>query len=81
VAQAVGVSVSQLNRLFHRDLGFSPRDYLQRRRVQAAVLLLKNGARPIKQIAYELGFNSISNFSNWFYRQKGVFPRAFRDDE
>ncbi len=81
VATAVGMSVSQLNRLFHRDLGFSPREYLQRRRIQAAMLLLKEGGRPIKEIAYELGFNSISNFSNWFYRQKGVFPRAFRGDE
>lgn len=81
VAKAVGLSVSQLNRLFHSDLGISPRAYLQRRRIEAAILLLKHGGRPIKEIAYELGFNSISNFSNWFYRQKGCFPRAFQKDE
>ncbi len=77
IARGAGLSVSQLNRLFTRDLGMSPKKYLQRRRLQSAILLLQNQRRSIKEAAYELGFGSISNFSNWFFRQKGVYPKAF----
>lgn len=78
LSHAVGLSVSQLNRLFLRDLGISPKKYLERRRLRSAVLLLQQHRRSAKETAYELGFRSLPHFSAWFHRQQGVSPRAFQ---
>lgn len=78
LAQTVGLSITHLNRLFLRDLGISPRRYWERRRLQAAILLLQHHRRSVKETAYELGFNSLPHFSAWFRGQQGVSPRAFQ---
>jgi len=78
LARAVGLSVSQLNRLFARELGISPKAYLERRRLQSAILLLQHHRRSVKETAYELGFHSLPHFSAWFRRQQGISPRAFQ---
>jgi len=78
LACMVGVSVSQLNRLFARDLGVSPKGYLERRRLQAATLLLDERRRSVKEVAYELGFHSLPHFSAWFRQHRGTSPRAFQ---
>jgi len=78
LARAVGLSVSQLNRLFGRDLGLSPKGYLERRRFRAATSLLEYHRRPVKETAYELGFRSLPHFSAWFRQRQGVSPRAYQ---
>jgi AraC-like DNA-binding protein len=78
LARKVGLSVSQLNRLFSRELGTSPKRYLERRRLQEAILLLQHQRRPVKETAFELGFSSLPHFSAWFSRLQGVGPRAFQ---
>jgi AraC-like DNA-binding protein len=77
LAGKAGLSVSQLNRLFQRDLGTSPKKYMERRRMQEAVLLLRHHRRSVKETAYELGFSSLPHFSAWFRRNQGVSPRDF----
>ena len=78
LCHSIGLSVSHLNRLFLRDLGISPKKYMERRRLQSAILLLQHHRRSVKETAYELGFNSLPHFSAWFHRQQGVSPRAFQ---
>jgi len=78
LALKAGLSVSQLNRLFLRDLGTSPKNYLERRRLQEAALLLRHYKRSVKETAYELGFSSLPHFSAWFRRKEGVSPRAYQ---
>lgn len=79
LSKEVGLSVTHLNRLFHRDLGISPKKYLERRRLQAARLLLQRHRRSVKETAYELGFNSLPHFSAWFRRKQGLSPRVFQN--
>ncbi|MDD5350438.1 MAG: AraC family transcriptional regulator [Chthoniobacteraceae bacterium] len=78
LARGVGLSVSQLNRLFLRDWGVSPRKYRERRQLESALALLQVHERSIKEVAYALGFRSLPHFSAWFRRLKGESPRAFQ---
>jgi len=81
LAHKTGLSVSQLNRLFLHDLGISPKKYMERRRLQEAVLLLQYHRKSIKEVAFELGFSSLPHFSAWFSRHQGMSPRAFQKQE
>lgn len=78
LARSVGLSVSQLNRIFLRDWGVSPRKYREHRQAESAAALLQLGDRSIKEVAYALGFRSMQHFSAWFRRLKGESPRVFR---
>jgi len=78
LAAAVGLSVSQLNRLFLRQFRVSSRGYFERRRCEHAVAALQGSARTVKEVAYELGFSSLPHFSAWAKRRLGYSPRVFR---
>lgn len=78
LATEVALSSTQLDRLFKKEHGLSPRQYLDRRRLLAAQAQLEVSSIPIKQIAFELGFSSLSYFSRWFSKNSGESPRAYR---
>ncbi len=78
LAHAVGLSVSQLNRLFLRDWGISPRRYREQRQMEKAAALLQLHRHSVKEVASLLGFRSLSHFSAWFRRLKGESPRTFQ---
>jgi AraC-like DNA-binding protein len=77
VAAKVGLSTSQLNRLFSRYIGHTPKAHLHLRRVSEAKHLLGSGDLPVKEVAFQLGFASQSAFCHWFVREVGCNPRAF----
>jgi AraC-like DNA-binding protein len=73
-----GVSASQLDRLWREELGMTPRQYWERRRLETACEQLQNGTGAVKALAYELGFAHLSRFSIWFREKTGMTPRAYR---
>lgn len=78
LARMVGLSLSQLNRLFAKQLGITPKKYFERRRLEKAIILLSEKTTSIKEAAYELGFSSLPHFSAWFTRHGKVSPTEFR---
>lgn len=78
LARAVGLGVRYLNRLFVKEIQVTPKQYINRRRLQEAVFLLEYHQRSVKEVAYELGFCSPSHFSVWFTRHKDISPRLFK---
>lgn len=78
VAEEAGLSAGHLDRLFGRDLGVTPRAYLQKRRLRAALEALADRTVPVKQVAFELGFGSASHFCHWVKKATGKSPRAHR---
>jgi AraC-like DNA-binding protein len=78
LATKIGVSISQLNKLFRKDLGFTPSAYWNKRRLLAAYSELSQNSS-IKSIAYTLGFSSPSNFSRWFQGLAGISPKEYRN--
>jgi AraC-like DNA-binding protein len=77
-ADQAGVSPFHFLRLFSAVLGVTPHQYLVRSRLRHAARLLADEDRPITDIAYDIGFNDLSNFVRTFHRAAGVSPLRFR---
>ena len=78
LAGEVRLSPSQLDRLFGKQFGLTPRQYFDRRKLGRAMDLIRGAPLSIKQIAYETGFRSLPYFSRWFQARTGLSPRAFK---
>jgi AraC-like DNA-binding protein len=78
VAQAVNVSASYFSSRFKATTGMTFVDYVTRVRVEKAKALLQNSYLRISEIAFEVGFQSISQFDRAFKRVTGQSPRNFR---
>lgn len=79
LAQRVGLSPSQLRRLFARHCSCSPREWLTRCRMQRAVELLTQTSMPVLEVAAVAGFDDAFWFSRLFHREHGVSPRKWRN--
>lgn len=79
LAQAAAVSSSYLLKLFRKNLGTTPYEYLLRYRITRAKELLAETDQRVGRIAAAVGFNSESNFSYRFSRMVGQSPRAYRE--
>ena len=78
LAAVAAVSPSYLIRLFKRQLGTTPHDYLLRHRITRAKELLAETTLTSAAIAERTGFTSESNFSYRFKQMVGQGPRAYR---
>jgi AraC-like DNA-binding protein len=79
VARAVNVSATYFSRCFKAATGLTFTDYLARVRVQKARSLLQNPRLRISEIAFEVGFQSLSQFNRAFRRINGRAPRELRN--
>jgi AraC-like DNA-binding protein len=77
-AGEVGLSAFHFLRLFSQVLGVTPHQYLVRTRLRRAARLLCEPDRAVTDIAFEVGFQDLSNFVRTFHRAAGVSPRGFR---
>lgn len=78
VARQCGVSGGHLSRLFHHSTGLTFREYLSQVRVEHAKSLLLGTARNVSEIAYESGFQSLSQFHRAFAKAFGTSPGKMR---
>ena len=67
-----------LIRLFKRELGTSPLQYINGKKVERAQLLLYTTDMPIKEVAYALGFSDHSYFIRMFRKMTGTTPQDYR---
>jgi AraC-like DNA-binding protein len=77
-AKIAGLSSYHFLRVFSAVLGVTPHQYLVRARLRNAARLLVESEQPITDIAFDVGFNDVSNFVRTFGRAAGASPRAFR---
>ena len=66
-------------REFKRVFGEPPYRYLQRRRVERAMFLLRHGTDTVTQICADVGFVSLGTFSRTFTAIVGESPMAYRN--
>lgn len=78
LAAIAHLSVRQLNHVFRRELGMTPRQYLVEKRMQRAWQLLSEGELQVQQVAERVGYSSLAAFSDRFRRHFGHPPRYFR---
>ena len=77
-AGIAGLSSYHFLRVFAAVIGVTPHQYLVRARLRNAARLLVEGEQPITDVAFDVGFNDVSNFVRTFGRAAGVSPRVFR---
>ncbi len=77
-ARQAAVSPYHFLRLFATVLGVTPHQYLLRTRLRRAARHLAGDDKPVTEIAYDVGFNDLSNFVRSFHRAAGVSPLKFR---
>jgi AraC family carnitine catabolism transcriptional activator len=80
LADAVGLTLRRLERLFRRKLGDSPMGYYLKIRLQAARNLLFYSDVPIQDVALSCGFSGPEVFSRTFRAHFGQSPREFRSN-
>ena len=78
VAKAVGVSVFHFSKVFHKSTGLKFSDYIARVRLEDARIRLLNPNLRISDIAYDVGFQSLTQFNRNFKRVFGRSPTKFR---
>jgi signal transduction histidine kinase/AraC-like DNA-binding protein len=78
IASDIGVSEDYLSRVFSRELGVTPWDYLNRLRILQAKALLLNADDNIGNIARQVGFKDQAYFSRVFRKLTGLSPQSFR---
>ena len=74
LSAAVHMSPYYFARLFKKSTGVSPRQFVIRRRIEAATILLADPQAPIGEVARAAGFRSQSHFTTTFRRVTGVTP-------
>ncbi|WP_035856507.1 AraC family transcriptional regulator [Cryptosporangium arvum] len=78
MAAVAGLSVSQFARQFKARTGLAPHQYLLRLRVDAAVSLLRDPARPIAEVATRCGFTHQEHLTRVLRAHRGTTPAALR---
>src|SRR4051812_24913822 len=78
VAKQFGWSSRQIRRMVQRELGVTPMQLVQTRRLLLAKQLLTDTRIPISEIAYASGFASLRRFNDAFVSQYRMSPTRFR---
>lgn len=78
VARHCAVSEGHLSRIFHRSTGLTFREYLTQVRVDHAKALLMTTGKSVTEIAFESGFQSLSQFHRVFLKAYGQSPGKLR---
>jgi AraC-like DNA-binding protein len=72
------VSEAHFIRSFKATFGETPHRYLQRRRIERAMYLLRTTDRNVTDVCMAVGFSSLGTFSRTFSRIVGETPSEFR---
>ncbi len=78
-ARSVGLSGRQFTELFRKVTGESWRQYILSLRLKHAASLLADTDRSVSAVAFESGFEDLSNFHHLFKTQYGCSPLAYRE--
>ncbi|MFC3039527.1 AraC family transcriptional regulator [Virgibacillus xinjiangensis] len=79
IAEALSISKSYVSHVFKEMTGFTVMEYVMSSRLtQAKYLLEAEPDKPLKDIACESGFESVSHFSRYFKSKVGVTAKEYR---
>jgi AraC-like DNA-binding protein len=81
LARIAHVSEAHFIRTFRATFGETPNRYLQRRRVERAMFLLRSTDRSVTDICMDVGFSSLGTFSRVFRDIVGESPTVYRRRE
>ena len=79
LADRMAMSVRNFERVFTREVGTTPSQYVLQMRVEAARRQLERSDRGLKQVASAVGFGSVDVMRRAFVRLLGITPRRYRE--
>jgi transcriptional regulator GlxA family with amidase domain len=79
LAHRMSMSVRNFERVFTREVGTTPSQYVLQLRVEAARSELERAQKGLKQIASSAGFANIDVMRRAFVRLLGITPRRYRE--
>ena len=77
-AKALTINANYLSTLFHKEMGMTFIDFVNKERTTQAAALLKHTTLQIQQIASIVGYNNTSYFAKQFVRFQGISPSQYR---
>ena len=80
VAKRFFVNPSYASRIFSKNVGVSMNEYINRRKIDRAKLLLGSSAIPMSSISLNVGFSDANYFARTFKRIVGVSPPEYREN-
>lgn len=72
------MSLSSFKRKFKKEFGESPHKFLQQKKLEQSLDLIKNTSLSLSEISFKCGFKEYANFSIAFKKAHGISPRDFR---
>lgn len=78
LAAIANTSEAHFIRTFRATFGETPHRYLQRRRVERAMFLLRRTDRSITDVCFDVGFSSVGTFGRTFHDIVGEAPTEYR---
>lgn len=79
-AKELGITEKRLNQILTEKLNLTAKQIIQQRQITEAKRQLVKSEITIKELAFELGFESFSSFSRFFKKHTGVSPSKFSID-
>ncbi len=77
-AKRMGLSSKRLNQILKKQLQKTAKQLIQQRQLTEIKRLLQENHLSIKEIAYQLHFHSVSNFTRFFKRHTGQTPTLYK---
>src|SRR4051794_4791883 len=78
IAAVAHLSPAHFSRCFRTVFGETPHRYLQRRRIERSMFLLRETGRSVTDVCSDVGFNSLGTFSRTFREVVGETPSGYR---
>lgn len=79
LAVIASMSESHFIRIFKKETGYSPMEFLIKVRIDKAKKLLRSGTKNVTEVSLECGFSSISHFSSSFTKHTGMTPSEYQN--
>jgi len=79
IAEYLGISVPYLSRLFKAETGENVSEYIIKRKIEAAIIMLKYSSKSIAEISAHLNFSSQSYFTKVFRKYAGLTPKEYKN--
>jgi AraC-like DNA-binding protein len=79
IADGLNISYSWFRKIFKAYTGYAPAQYIQELKINKAKLLLTETNQTVKEIAYQLNYNSPEHFFSIFKRKTKLTPTDYRN--
>ncbi|MDE6023305.1 MAG: AraC family transcriptional regulator [Muribaculaceae bacterium] len=79
LAKEAHMSADHFIRLFKKELGYTPAQFIIERKMTQAMLMLASEPIMTKEVAYSLGYDNLSYFTRLFRTHTGMTPKQYRE--